>query len=44
MYLSSIAVNSRESLSFKILSTEINIEIEALFSSGLTHSQAYNEF
>ena len=38
------AVNSREALSFKMLSTEIKIEAEALFSSGLTPSQAYNEF
>ena len=38
------AVNSREALSFKMLSTEITIEAEALFSSGLTPSQAYNEF
>ena len=38
------AVNSLEALSFKMLSTEIKMEIEALFSSGLTPSQAYNEF
>ena len=38
------AVNSLEALSFKILSTEIKMEIEALFSSGLIPSQAYNEF
>ena len=33
-----------EDLSFKILSTEIKIEIEALFSSGLTPLQAYDKF
>ena len=38
------AVNSLEALSFKMLSTEIKIEIQTLFSSGLTPSQAYNEF
>ena len=38
------AVNSREVLSFKMLSTEIKIEIEALFSSALTPSQVYYEF
>ena len=38
------AVNSLETLSFKMLSTEIKIEIDALFSSGSTHLQAYNEF
>ena len=38
------AVNSLEALSFKMLSTEIKMEIEALFSSGLIPSQAYNEF
>ena len=38
------AVNSLEDLSFKMLSTKIKMEIEALFSSGLTPSQAYNEF
>ena len=38
------AVNSLQALSFKMLSTEIKMEIEALFSSGLTTSQAYNEF
>ena len=38
------AVNSLEALSFKILSTEIKMEFEALFSSGLTPSQAYDEF
>ena len=27
-----------------MLSTEIKMEIQALFSSGLTPSQAYNEF
>ena len=36
------AVNSREALTFKMLSTEIKIEAEALFSSGLKPSQAYN--
>ena len=36
------AVNSLEDLGFKMLSTEIEMEIEALFSSDLT--QAYNEF
>ena len=38
------AVNSLEALSFKMLSTEIKMEIKALFSSGLTPSQAYKEF
>ena len=38
------AVNSLEALSFKMLSTEVKMEIEALFSSGLIPSQAYNEF
>ena len=38
------AVNSCEALTFKMLSTEIKTEAEALFSSGLTPSQAYNEF
>ena len=33
-----------EALRFKILSTEIKTEIEALYSSSLTPSQAYNEF
>ena len=32
----------REALSFKMLSKEIKIETEALFSSGLTTSQVYN--
>ena len=48
MYLSNTchndAVNSFESLSFKMRSTENKMEIEALFSSGLTPSQAYNGF
>ena len=39
-----IAVNSLEALGFKMLSPEIKMEIEALFSSGLTLSQVYNEF
>ena len=38
------AVNSLEALNFKMLSTEIKMEIEGLFSSGLETSQAYNEF
>ena len=38
------AVNSRKALSFKMLSTEIRIEIEAQFSSGSTPSQACNDF
>ena len=38
------AVNSLETLSFKMLSTEIKMEIDALFSSSSTHLQAYNEF
>ena len=38
------AVKSLEALSLKMFSTEIKIEIEVLFSSGLTPSQAYNEF
>ena len=47
MYLSNIsnhAVNSLEALSFHMLSTEIKMEIEELFSSGLTPSQACNAF
>ena len=38
------AVTSLEALSFKMLSTEIMMEIEALFSSGLTPAQVYNKF
>ena len=38
------AVNSVEALNFKMLPPEIKMEIEALFSSGLAPSQAYNEF
>ena len=38
------AVNSLEALSFKMLSTEIKMETEALFSSNLIPLQAYNEF
>ena len=38
------AVNSLEALEFKMLSTEIKMEIEALFSSDLTPWQAYNQF
>ena len=38
------AVNSLEALSFRMLSTEIKMEIEALFFSGLRPSQAQNEF
>ena len=38
------AVNSLEALSLKMLPPEIKMEIEALFSSGLAPSQAYNEF
>ena len=48
MYLSNTcdndAVTFLESLSFNMLSTENKMEIEALFSSGLTLSQAYNKF
>ena len=38
------AVNSLEALSFKMLSTEIKMETEALFSSDLIPLQACNEF
>ena len=38
------AVNSLEALNFKMLSTETKMNIEAVFSSGLKTSQAYNEF
>ena len=38
------AVNSFEPLSFKVLPTGFQIEIEVLFSSDLTHLQAYNKF
>ena len=38
------AVNSLEAFIFKMLSTEIKMETKALFFSGLTSSQAYNEF
>ena len=38
------AADSLEALSFKMPSTEIKMEIEALFSSGLTPSQVCNEF
>ena len=37
------AVNSLEALSLKMISTEIKMNIEVLFSSGLTRSQVYNE-
>ena len=37
------AVKSLETLRFKMLSTEIKVETEVLFSSGLTRSQVYNE-
>ena len=43
-YCHNHTVNSCEILSFKMLSAEIKIEIEALFSSVLTPSQGYNEF
>ena len=36
-------VNSLEALSFKLIFTEIKMEIELQFSSGLTRSQVYNE-
>ena len=38
------AVSFLEALNFKMLSTETKMKIEALCSSGLTTSQAYNEF
>ena len=38
------AVNSRKTLSFKMFSIEIKIEIEALFSRGIAPSRAFNEF
>ena len=38
------AVSSLEARSFRMLSDEIKMEIETLFSSGFTPSQAYNEF
>ena len=38
------AVNPLEALSFKMLSAEIKMETEALFSSNLIPLQAYNEF
>ena len=38
------AVNSRKTLSFKMFSIEIKIEIEALFSPGIAPSRAFNEF
>ena len=37
------AVNSLEALSLKMISTEIKMNIEVLFSSGLTRSQVHNE-
>ena len=36
-------VNSLEALSFKLIFTEIKMEIELQSSSGLTRSQVYNE-
>ena len=38
------AFNSLEALSFDMFSTDIKMEIEAIFSFRLTPSQAYNEF